>query len=63
MLLGNAYLLVDNFPDAKKKYGEVLEMKPTNLLRGKTLNNLSIACWWHKNPMFPINIKDTTDYE
>ena len=54
MLLGNAYLLVDNLPDAKKKYGEVLEMKPFDSLRGKTLNNLAVACWWHKNPMFPV---------
>jgi hypothetical protein len=54
MLLGNAYLLVDNFADAKRKYGEVLELKPLAELRGKTLNNLSVASWWHKNPMFPI---------
>jgi hypothetical protein len=54
MLLGNAYLLVDNFADAKRKYGEVLELKPSAELRGKTLNNLSVASWWHKNPMFPI---------
>ena len=30
MLLGNCYLLVDNFSDAKKKYGEVLEIKPNH---------------------------------
>jgi len=54
MLLGNAYVLVENYADAKKKYGEVLEMKPSHSIRGKTLNNLSVACWWHKNPLFPI---------
>ena len=52
--MGNGYLLVDNFADAKKKYGEVLEMKPSHGLRGKTLNNLSVASWWHKNPLFPV---------
>jgi hypothetical protein len=53
MLLGNAYLLVENYPDAKRKYGEVLEMKPSHTLRGMTFNNLAVASWWHKNPMFP----------
>jgi hypothetical protein len=27
-------------------------MKPTNIIRAMTLNNLSIACWWHKNPLY-----------
>lgn len=28
-------------------------MKPSHILRGMTFNNLAVACWWHKNPMFP----------
>lgn len=52
MLLGNGYLLIGNNPDAKKKYGQVLEMKPTHRLKGMIMNNLAVACWWHKNPLY-----------
>lgn len=62
MLLGNAYLFVDNYADAKRKYGEVLEMKPTPQLRGKTLNNLSVASWWQKNPMFSVQQDISVNY-
>ena len=51
-----------NYVDSKKKYGEVLEMKPTNKLRGITMNNLAVACWWHKNPLYKDVITDM-EYE
>ena len=41
----------------------MLELKPTPALRGKTLNNLSVASWWHKNPMFPIQHEISINYE
>lgn len=27
-------------------------MDPNPLLRGFALNNLAVACWWHKHPSF-----------
>jgi hypothetical protein len=38
-------------------------MKPTANLKGKVLNNLSIACWWHKNPIFPKETSVRLEYE
>lgn len=51
--LGNAYFLVGNYPDAKSKYSECLDADPSSELKSRVLNNLGLACWWHKNPLFP----------
>ncbi|EGR33488.1 hypothetical protein IMG5_051660 [Ichthyophthirius multifiliis] len=34
-------------------------LDPNNLLRGYALNNLAVACWWHKHP----NFRDLEDAE
>lgn len=38
-------------------------MKPNHYLKGMALNNLSIACWWHKNPMFGARYGNEMEYE
>lgn len=50
--LGTAYLLKSNFADAKSRLRECIMMDPNPLLRGFALNNLAVACWWHKHPSF-----------
>lgn len=50
--LGTAYLLKGNFVDAKQRLRECASMDPNPLLRGYALNNLAVACWWHKHPSF-----------
>jgi tetratricopeptide (TPR) repeat protein len=49
--LGNAYFLAGNYADAKSKYSECLESDPNPEMRVRVLNNLGLACWWHKNPL------------
>ena len=44
-----AYLLNGAFSQAKKLLRECLLMQPGNLYRGFALNNLAVACWWHKS--------------
>lgn len=51
--LGNAYFLVGNYADAKVKYSECLDSDPNPEMRVRVLNNLGLACWWHKNPLVP----------
>ena len=50
--LANAYFLVGNYADAKIKYSECLASDPDAELKSRVLNNLGLACWWHKNPLF-----------
>ena len=60
--LANAYLLEGNYPDAKKRYWSCLDSEPNPKLKSWATNNLAIACWWHKNPMFGTrNLKDYKD--
>ncbi len=61
-MLGNCYLLVDLYPDAKKKYSETIEMKPQHNIKGMAFNNLAVACWWHKNPLFKPNFAHNIAY-
>lgn len=49
--LGNAYFLMGNYSDAKARFSECIESDPNPLLKVKALNNLALACWWHKNPL------------
>lgn len=49
--LANAYLLAGNYTDAKNRYQKCLEADPQGKLRSYALNNLGLACWWHKNPI------------
>ena len=51
--LGNAYLLLGNYADAKLKYAECLDSAPNSRLKNMVINNLAVACWWQKNPLFP----------
>lgn len=48
--LGTAYLLKENYVDAKARLRECLMSEPNHILRGQALNNLAVACWWHKYP-------------
>ena len=50
--LANAYLLAGNYEDAKKKYYEMLDADPQGYVKAYAYNNLALACWWHKNPIF-----------
>lgn len=50
--LANAYFLVGNYIDAKSKYFECLSNTPDNELKSRVYNNLALACWWNKNPLF-----------
>jgi tetratricopeptide (TPR) repeat protein len=49
--LANAYFLVGNYEDAKRRYSECLESQPGSDLKAKAYNNLALACWWSKNPL------------
>lgn len=49
--LANAYLLSGNYIDSKKRYSQLLESDPQGTLKAYILNNLALACWWHKNPL------------
>jgi hypothetical protein len=51
--LANAYFLVGNYGDAKARYSECIDNDPSRELKVRALNNLALACWWHKNPLFP----------
>ncbi|EAR94619.2 tetratricopeptide repeat protein (macronuclear) [Tetrahymena thermophila SB210] len=57
--LGTAYLLRGNFIDAKQRLRECIMQDPNPLLRGYALNNLAVACWWHKHP----NLRDLIDFD
>lgn len=38
---------------AKHKLRECLSLNPqSSLVKGQALNNLGVACWWHKYPNF-----------
>jgi tetratricopeptide (TPR) repeat protein len=50
--LGNAYFLSGNYADAKRRYSECINSEPARELRVRAYNNLGLACWWHKNPLF-----------
>jgi len=45
--------------DAKQRLRECIILDPNHLLRGYALNNLAVACWWHKHP----NFRDLEDIE
>lgn len=32
-------------------------MQPNHILKGYTLNNLALACWWDKFPLAPEEAK------
>jgi Tfp pilus assembly protein PilF len=52
MYLGTGYLLLENYRDAKIKLEECLNDDPSEIIKGCALNNLGVACWWHKHPKF-----------
>jgi Tfp pilus assembly protein PilF len=49
--IGSAYLLATNYQDAKSRLSKCLESDPQGKLKSYALNNLGLACWWHKNPI------------
>lgn len=49
--LGTAYLVSGNYVDAKARLSKCLESDPQGKLKSFVLNNLGLACWWHKNPI------------
>lgn len=58
--LGTAYLLKGNYEDAKTRLKGLLrnsESISNRDLVGRAMNNLAVACWWHKHPNF------NNDYE
>jgi hypothetical protein len=57
--LANSYFLVGNYADAKSKYFECLSNGPDSDLKSRIYNNLGLACWWHKNPLFDEKIVET----
>ncbi|KAM3130809.1 hypothetical protein pb186bvf_017104 [Paramecium bursaria] len=57
--IGTAYLLKQNYADAKYWLQECLSHEPNNMLKGWTLNNLGLATWWHRYPIIKqFNIDD-----
>lgn len=62
-LLGNAYFLVGNYGDAKARYSECMDSDPGADLRWKVYNNLAVACWWHKNPLFPGKVVESSTHQ
>lgn len=61
--LGTAYLLYGNYGDSKRRLYECLKLDPTNnILKGMILNNLAVACWWHKYP-YAIRLQDLKSSE
>lgn len=59
MNLGIAYLLAGNYEDAKNRLSKCLQADPQGKIKSYALNNLGLACWWHKNPL--DNMKTTED--
>ena len=55
MNLGITYLLAGNYEDAKKRLSKCLESDPQGTTKAYALNNLGLACWWHKNPFEKYN--------
>jgi transcriptional regulator of heat shock response len=45
---GTANLLKGNFETAKEKLRESLKNMTDEKIKGFALNNLGVACWWHK---------------
>lgn len=52
LYLGTGYLLLSNYKDAKSRLEECLGDNPTDNIKACALNNLGVACWWHKYPRF-----------
>lgn len=51
-------MLKGNYHDAKQRLRECVTMQPNHILKGYALNNLALACWWHKIPLNdPKNFK------
>lgn len=50
--LGVAYLLKGFFVSAKNCFRECLLQQTNNMIKGFALNNLAVACWWHKSLKF-----------
>ncbi|CAD8115906.1 unnamed protein product [Paramecium sonneborni] len=56
--LGTAYLLKENYTDAKSRLRECLASEPSNQLKGWAYNSLAVASWWHKFPSLREFVSD-----
>ncbi|CAD8082192.1 unnamed protein product [Paramecium primaurelia] len=56
--LGTAYLLKENYTDAKSRLRECLASDPSNQLKGWAYNSLAVASWWHKFPSLREFVSD-----
>jgi hypothetical protein len=58
-MVGNILLLAGYYPQAKREFRELLLKEKEPDMIGAVLNNLALACWWHKHPSF----RDLDDYD
>eukprot|EP01017_Pseudomicrothorax_dubius_P039200 TRINITY_DN597_c0_g1_i2.p1 TRINITY_DN597_c0_g1~~TRINITY_DN597_c0_g1_i2.p1 ORF type:complete len:469 (+),score=125.43 TRINITY_DN597_c0_g1_i2:73-1479(+) len=55
LVLGTTLLMNGNLEEAKEQFAEILDSQPDPLNKGYTFNNLAVALWWAKHPVFYLD--------
>jgi tetratricopeptide (TPR) repeat protein len=60
--VANIYLLNGQYPQAKAFYRNCLKLSSKPLIEAKILNNLAVACWYHKKQSKSDSVDQDASY-